>query len=73
MNVTEAKARTKICPFRRISEGEETYGLAVIPRCCASDCMLWEFDEPMFDGPDSYVAEPGPTGHCGMVKQEVRT
>lgn len=62
MNLPEKEARTKRCPIQ--SAGKQT------TNCCASDCMLWEFDEAMFDGPDSYVSEPGPTGHCGMAKQE---
>lgn len=66
MNVTEGKARTMVCPILSI-------GKDIPAVCTASTCVWWEFDEPMFDGPDSYVAEPGPTGHCGVIKQEVRT
>lgn len=62
MNLPEKEARQKICPV--MSAGKpKTY-------CIASECMLWEFDERMFDGPDSYISEPGPVGHCGMAKQE---
>jgi hypothetical protein len=55
MNLREVDAKTKLCPVIR-------------DNCHGSACFLWEWDEPLFDGPDSYVAEPGPTGHCGLIK-----
>jgi hypothetical protein len=53
MNLRENDARAKMCPMTG-------------RMCEASQCMLWQWDEPMIEGPDSYVSEPGPTGHCGL-------
>ncbi len=55
MNLREVDAKTKFCPV-------------IGDACRGSACFLWEWDEPLFDGPDSYVSEPGPTGHCGLTK-----
>ena len=62
MNVTEKQASKKACPKAHAFLADGAYQ----PACIGSDCMLWEFDVPMFEGPDAYVAEPGPTGHCGL-------
>lgn len=60
MNVTEKQARQKLCPVHSAGRPDE--------KCSASDCMMWQFDVPMsIDAPDSYVSEPGPTGHCGLT------
>lgn len=67
MNVTEEIARTKRCPKAHAFLADGAHQ----PTCIGSECMLWEFGVPMFDGPDSYVAEPGPTGHCGLVQQRL--
>ncbi len=66
MNVTEKVAGTKRCPRAHAFLADGAYQ----PMCIGSECMLWEFDEQMFDGPDSYVSDPPPTGHCGMKNQE---
>lgn len=59
MNLREVDAKKKICPIMSAGKPDEY--------CVASKCMLWQFDEPMFDGPDSFVSDPPPTGHCGMA------
>ena len=38
-----------------------------IGHCIASGCMMWRWNEPLFDGPDSYISEPGPEGYCGLA------
>ena len=38
-----------------------------IGHCIGSGCMMWRWNEPLFDGPDSYVSEPGPEGYCGLA------
>lgn len=68
MNITEEQAKKKICPI--MSANLSATGVI---RCEGSDCMLWEWDEAMFEGQDSYISEPGPTGHCGLTRQELRT
>ncbi len=57
MNVREVDARTMLCPLTK-------------DRCIASGCMLWQWDEPLLEGPDSYISDPPPTGHCGLIQQE---
>lgn len=53
--VTDEKAITeKWCPLMRV-------------KCVGSACMLWRWAEPLTDGPDSYLAEPGPLGFCGLA------
>lgn len=61
MNVTEQKAKTMICPI--VSTPDK------LIKCTGSICMMWQFDEEMFDGPDSYVSDPGPLGHCGLTSK----
>lgn len=80
MNLTEKDAKAKWCPFARAQHpNAPTGGNRVIgPRgaeimlCIGSACMAWQWDELMHDGPDSYISEPGPTGHCGLTSQEVK-
>lgn len=62
MNLTEKQARKKLCPM--MSGNTSASGMV---QCVGSHCFLWQFDEPLHDGPDSYVSEPGPTGHCGLI------
>jgi len=66
MNIREADADKLLCPWLSLLRGEQT-------NCKGSRCMLWQFDEQMIDGPDSYVSEPGPTGHCGLIREPVWT
>lgn len=63
MNLPEEKAKLLMCPILSAGQGG-------CQQCEGSACFLWQWDEPMFDGPDSYVSEPGPTGHCGLSRQE---
>lgn len=62
MNVTEATAKEMICPI--ISAGREDN------LCRGSGCMMWQWDVPLMLNPpeDSYLSEPGPTGHCGLTE-----
>ena len=64
MNVTEKNAALFWCPRTTMgrSKGDHHHPLQ---RCIASSCMWWKWDEELYDGPDSYVSEPPPTGHCG--------
>ncbi len=39
--------------------------------CIGAGCMAWRWTEAMFDGPDSYQAEPGPTGYCGLAGKPI--
>lgn len=64
MNVTVHEAMKLVCPV--MSSGKQE------TLCMGNACMWWQYDEPMFDGPDSYVSEPGPTGHCGKGNQETQ-
>lgn len=57
MNKTDAEAKKKCCPLTG-------------KNCLGSQCMLWEWDEDLFEGADSYISEPGPTGHCGLTRGE---
>ena len=59
--MTENEARQAVCPYR--------FGRNQ-PYCLASLCMAWRWNEPMINGPDSYVSEPGPTGYCGLAGKE---
>ncbi len=64
MNVTEAQAQHKLCPI--MSAGKQT------THCEGSACMMWQWDEALMLNPpdDSYISEPGPTGHCGLTAGE---
>ena len=62
VNATDKVAKTKLCPIMA--------ALGSGSNCRGSACFLFEFDEELFEGPDSYVAEPGPTGHCGLTRGE---
>jgi len=60
--MTENESKDKLCPL-----------MACRPMsfCVGSNCMAWRWNEPMFNGEDSYVSEPGPTGYCGLAGKEV--
>ena len=62
---TEKQARTKWCPLTVITESNPGN------HCIGSDCMLWRWEVALFDGPDSYVSEPGPRGFCGLAGKPV--
>ena len=66
MNVTENIAKKKLCPMAHAFLADGAYQ----PKCVGSECMLWQWDEPLFEGPDSYISDPPPTGHCGLIKGE---
>lgn len=57
---TEEKAKQRVCPRSMSLE---------YPHCCVGEaCMAWRWTTAMiFDAPDSYRAEPPPTGYCGLA------
>ena len=58
ISVTSENAKnTKVCPIIN-GAGHMCHG---------SDCMMWTWNEPLFEGPDSYISDPPPLGHCGMT------
>lgn len=65
--MTEDEAKTKWCPFARISDGEpptsvnrpEPYG--DVPHCLGSGCMAWRWEVP---DPATYKSAPG---FCGLA------
>ncbi len=57
---TEEQAKRHNCPLVARDINEST-------RCIGSACMAWRWTEHLFDGPDSYVSEPGPKGYCGLA------
>ena len=59
MNVTEKQAKKLWCP--RDPNPDRQFV------CLGAGCVWWQWDVPMVDGADSYVAEPPPTGHCGAA------
>ncbi len=60
MNCTERVARTKWCHrMPRIVSNKSN--------CIGSNCMAWRWTDKLTEGPDSYRAEPGPTGYCGLA------
>jgi len=60
MKVTEQQARKLGCPLM-LGKGERK-------TCCrGSSCMAWRWTDKLTEGPDSYRAEPGPTGYCGLA------
>ncbi len=70
VNVTEKQASEMRCcgpsGCGEQPDGGRTGGNA--PRICiGSACMAWCWDVGMYNGVDSYVSDPGPTGHCGHV------
>jgi hypothetical protein len=72
---TEAEAVTKRCcvtgcgaPSPELSPAMvKSKGKTIELFCIGSQCMGWRFNEFMFNGPDSYVSEPGPLGYCGRA------
>lgn len=67
MLLTEAQARTKVCPHMThcINDAAVTQdGRSAIyapSTCCASDCMGWENVGPVGDGDQT------PVGRCGLT------
>lgn len=77
MNVTEKEAtKLRCCGPEGCGKSsvKTNAGLTVDSGrfCIGAKCMAWQFDVDLYAGPDSYVAEPGPTGHCGYTRCEVR-
>jgi hypothetical protein len=77
MMLPEEQAKTKWCPLvRYVHDGEDVTSNRDVnftplhgepTNCLGSDCMAWRWTQPMFDGPDSYISEPGPKGYCGLA------
>jgi len=63
--MNEAQMRAKVCPI--MSSGEVNTDFQ---KCVGSACALWEWNEPLYNGPDSYVSEPGPEGGCGLIARQ---
>jgi len=50
---------------------EHTLKARTVRLCTGSKCMGWRFAEALFDGPDSFQADPPPLGYCGRSGQPV--
>lgn len=72
MILTEKEAEeTRCCGpegcGRGVSVKRNDAPTGAIHYCIGSECMGWRWTSEMFDGPDSYRAEPGPKGYCGLA------
>jgi hypothetical protein len=72
---TEAEAKDMDCCVTTCGRTriDNPHTLNAITRrvCIGSKCMGWRFVEALFDGPDSYQADPPPKGYCGRAGQPV--
>lgn len=64
MEMTEAKAMTKRCPFAAMKAADGRGSIAA-DRCVGDDCMAWQFTgyKPVAGGTNDEAH-----GRCGMVQ-----